>query len=82
MALETPTVRYARAASSPRLASARLLAVEIEELLAGVAVEEGSSRAYQLRLVQGLTRSLIDQIEELERGPASSRRVLVARDGE
>ena len=82
MALESPSHRYARTSSTPRLASARLLATEIEELLAGLGVEEGSSRAYQLRVAQGLTRSLIDQLEELDRGPASSRKVLIARGEE
>jgi hypothetical protein len=56
-----------------------VLAAEIEQLLADARVDEGGSYAYQLRLAQGITRSLIDQLEELERGPSSSRKVLIAR---
>jgi hypothetical protein len=57
---------------------ARALAFEIEELLAGLTADEIAPAAYQVRLAQGLTRSLLDQLDELERGPSSSRKIPVA----
>jgi hypothetical protein len=91
MSLDGPSLRYARqtplvsgSAITPpvtlpeaptTLERARALATEIEELLVGLAPDQAGSAAYQVRLAQGLTRSLIDQLEELARGPASSRRL-------
>jgi hypothetical protein len=75
MAIEGPSVRYAGTGLSPRLARARSLAVEIEDLLSCLTPDEIAPYAYQVRLAQGLTRSLLDQLEELERGPASARKI-------
>lgn len=74
MALDAPNLRYARRAMSPQLLRARMLAAEIEELLTGLSPDEADAHGYQLRLAEGLTRSLIDQLEELERGPVSGTR--------
>jgi hypothetical protein len=77
MAILGPSVSYARGQVSQRLSRARSLAGEIELLLAGLSPDEIASYAYQVRLAEGLTRSLIDQLEELERGPSSSRKIPV-----
>jgi hypothetical protein len=77
MAIEGPSVRYARGIS-PRLSRARALALEVDELLAQLLPDEIGPHGYQVRLAQGLTRSLIDQLEELERGPSSARNIPVS----
>jgi hypothetical protein len=78
MPIEGPSVRYARAQLSPRFTRARALASEIEDLLAGLTPDEVGNVAYQVRLAQGLTRSLLDQLDELERGPSSSRKIPIS----
>ena len=70
MAIEGPSLRYARGGMSPRLSRARALAREIEDLLTGLSPDEIAPFAYQVRLAQGLTNSLLDQLEELERRPS------------
>jgi hypothetical protein len=59
-------------------ACARTLAIEIEQLLGSLTPDEIATLGYQMRLAQGLTRSLIDQLEELDGTPSSSRKILVA----
>jgi hypothetical protein len=78
MPLERPPLRYVRSAMNPKLVRARTLAAEIEQLLVGLTPDEVASFGFQVRLAQGLTRSLIDQLEEIEGGPSSSRKLLVA----
>ncbi len=68
MTLDAPPIRSART-GSPKLARARMLAAEIEELLVGLTPDETGGGAYPVRLAQGLTRSLIDQLEEIDRCP-------------
>ena len=58
------------------IAHARLLACEIDELLTAALEAEG---AYSIRLAQAMTGSLIDQLEEIERAPASATRLTSAR---
>jgi hypothetical protein len=79
---ERPPLRFVRSAKSPTIARARALASEIEDLLVGLSPDEAASAVYQVRLAQGLTRSLIDQLDEIGRGPSSSRKVLVADPAE
>jgi hypothetical protein len=81
MAYEKPSLRSDRGAAGSKLVRARTLAAEIEELLGALPPNEIADAPYQVRVAQGLTRSLIDQLDELERGP-SSRRLLGARRGE
>jgi hypothetical protein len=85
MALKAPELKYTRPAS-PTLLRAHALAAEIDELLAAFAKEDPHARtpslAYQVRLAKGLTRSLIDQLEELEGAPSSARSLLTAVDAD
>lgn len=90
MPLERPSLHYVRSAMKPKLLRARALAQEIEQLLVDLTADEvgvphtqlgTSGLGYQVRLAQGLTRSLIDQLEEIDRGPASSRKLLVTEEG-
>jgi hypothetical protein len=78
MANEGPSVRSARGRLSPRLTQARALAGEIDQLLNALTPDEIAPCAYQVRLAQGLTRSLLDQLDELERGPSSSRKIPIS----
>jgi hypothetical protein len=55
------------------IARARQLAHELEDLLS--ASDELGADAYAIRLAEAMTRSLIDQLDELVRGPASAPRV-------
>ena len=51
---------------------AEILAREIDELLRVAASEEAAApggSAYSIRVVQGVVRSLVDQLEELHPGP-------------
>ncbi len=76
--LEGPSIRYARAAEpAARVERARELAREVEDLLQ--AASEQVEDAYQIRLAQAMACSLIDQLEELLRGPTSATRVTSAR---
>ncbi len=85
MPLDRPSIHFARRALEPttsetcRFSRARQLAAEIEALLGspgdGERSEEREATGYAVRLAQGLTRSLIDQLEELHLGPTSSRRL-------
>ena len=79
---ERPSLHFARRApTSPapsRFSRARELAAQIEELLGSASPEELEATGYALRLAQGLTGSLIDQLDELHRGPSSSRRLSCA----
>ncbi len=74
-------LRYARPAKSGRLTRARALATEIAALLGAFAMEDTkgatASFAYQVRLAKGLTQSLIDQLEDLERALAYAARAKV-----
>ena len=70
MIAEKPQIRATRPLDRDgNLARARLLACEIEELLTLAAEADG---AYSIRLAQAMTCSLIDQLEEIERPPASA----------
>jgi hypothetical protein len=80
MTLDRPPLRYARASLSPKVVRARHLAAEIEQLLGGLTTDEIASGAYQVRLAQGLTRSLIDQLDELERDSPSSRNIPISEE--
>ena len=75
MAMKSPDLRYARPMVSPKVHRACALAAEIETLLADLSPEERDCCGYQLRLAQGMTRSLIDQLDELDRGPSSARKI-------
>jgi hypothetical protein len=76
--LEGPTVRYARPLDRDGcVARARQLAHDIEELLS--ASEQLGADAYAVRLAEAMTRSLIDQLDELARGPVSASRVASPR---
>ena len=79
---ERPSLHFARRPASlpepSRFSRARELATQIEELLGSATPEELEATGYALRLAQGLTGSLIDQLDELHRGPSSSRRLSCA----
>jgi hypothetical protein len=57
-----------------KVARARALATEIDGLLATLDKDETLAAGYQMRLAQGLTRNLIDQLSDIEHGPLSSKR--------
>src|SRR4051812_26722116 len=78
MPLDAPSIQYARRAAETRFSRARALATEIDELLAAATPEELEAAGYVVRVAQGMTRSLIDQLDEIHRGPSSSRRIPVA----
>jgi len=59
-----------------RLARARVLASEIEQLLDG---GDNGDHAFSLRLAKAMTRNLVDQLAEIERPPTSSSRLPLSK---
>jgi hypothetical protein len=77
MPLDRPSLHFARrpaiATEESRFSRARELAAQIDDLLESATASELEATGYAVRLAQGLTRSLIDQLDELHRGASSSR---------
>jgi hypothetical protein len=72
---KAPSIHFVRRPAESRFSRARELALEIEQLLATATPDELENAGYGVRIAEGITRSLIDQLEELHRGPSSSRRL-------
>jgi hypothetical protein len=73
MPLDGPSLRYSRTAGEGRPCERALtLAREIEELLTAAAA---ATDGFQVRLAQAMSRSLIDQLEEIGNPPMSASRL-------